>query len=281
MKRTLCVLFRILLAGLFIFSGIAKLISIESFETYLYNLNILSVDFIFVLSRILIGFELALGVFFLFNLLPKITWYLSVIILVGFSVFLFIQFYSGSVENCNCFGEVLKLSPLESLIKNLVIVLLLFLLKFFQTNRIEKNRVIYTILALLVCMIIPFVFNATINIFQKHKDFHISDLTQHSDTIKNKFAPSEDFNLYTGKKIVCFYSLKCVYCIRASKKMSVLADKFGYKDSVMVFFTGNEENVDWFYKVSKSNRYNYRMLEKGDMSFITNGKIPRVFLMDC
>lgn len=280
MKRTLFIIIRILLAGLFIFSGIAKLISIDAFETYVYNLSLFPLELTIALSRLLIGVELILGSFFLFNLLPKTTWYLSISIILGFSVFLFIQLASGSEENCNCFGEVVRLSPLGSLIKNLFIILLLFLLKFFQKHKIKKIKVIYAIPVLLICFIIPFIFNPSFKFFQKHKDFHISDFTQQSEIIKNKFIPVDDFNLYTGKKVVCFYSLKCVYCIRSSKKMSKLADQLGITDSVLVFFMGKEENVEWFYNVSKSTEFKYRLIDKKEMSIITDGKIPRVFLID-
>ncbi len=186
-------------------------------------------------ARLLIGIELIIGVLLLANLIPGITWLFTTILIIGFTVFLFIQVITGVEENCNCFGNVLQLSPLASLIKNIVILGLLFWLKKYLNAVTCKMRIGYVVPLIVLSLIVPFILNPAINLLFKHKEYPLTELTQQSKIIEDKFAPNRDFNIYEGKKVVCFYSLKCVYCIKGAEKLSQLADQHGFNENVLVF----------------------------------------------
>jgi uncharacterized membrane protein YphA (DoxX/SURF4 family) len=280
MKNSMNIIVRILLAGTFIISGIGKLISIHSFEAYVYSLNLFSPNLSIILSHLLIGVELILGSLFLFNLLQKQTWYFSIFLISGFTVFLLVQVFQQSGENCNCFGELITLSPIESLIKNLVIIVLLIWQKLQIKSEVIRKKTQYIVPIILIGLIIPFMINTPFRIFSKHKEFPIAEFSKQSEVIKNKFLSTSTFNLYEGKMVVCFYSLRCLYCRKAAEKLSRLACQYSFTDKVLVFFLGIEVNVEWFYKVANSERFSYRMMDKKEMSLITDGKVPYVLLLE-
>ena len=125
-KKTLTLIAAMLVAAVFITSAIFKLIGIDSFEVYIYSKEIFSLSVSTILARVIVSFELVLGVLWFlqwrFPLLKKIT----IGTLAVFSVYLLIQVIQGETENCQCFGTIIYLTPLESLIKNIILILIIY-----------------------------------------------------------------------------------------------------------------------------------------------------------
>ena len=107
--------FRVLPGILFLFSATAKLIGIDAFEIYLFSFGWFSLGTAYLLARLVIAAEYTLGLLLIANLCPKTAWWGSVAMLAVFSVFLGWLALSGNRENCNCFGELVNLNPLQSL----------------------------------------------------------------------------------------------------------------------------------------------------------------------
>lgn len=135
MERKLVQLFRILIAALFLFSGISKLLSLAFFDGLLAELFIGEDYFNYpravwwtqVFSRVIISGEIVLGIAVMQPkwlktiVLPVIT-----LMLVAFTVHLtYVGFQVGFVDgNCGCFGDILPMNNLESIIKNVVTMLM-------------------------------------------------------------------------------------------------------------------------------------------------------------
>jgi len=122
-KATIVLIFRILLGGVFIFSGIAKLQSIYQFEQAIFKAGISSWEIIPYLSRFIIASEIFLGLcFFHKEGLKKFTIPATFLMLVVFTIHLGYEIITtgGLTGNCGCFGETIQMNPLESLIKNIV-----------------------------------------------------------------------------------------------------------------------------------------------------------------
>ncbi len=128
-------LVRILVALVFIFSGIVKLIDpigtkikmLEYFGEDVLNLTFLS-PWAMPISFFLIFAEFALGLFLLFGLYPKFT---SRALLILISFFLFLTWYSAyynKVTDCGCFGDAIKLSSWETFYKNVILFILIVFL---------------------------------------------------------------------------------------------------------------------------------------------------------
>lgn len=119
-----------LLATVFLLSAFFKLQSFYEFNLFLLNLLSLSETMAYLLSLALIVFEFFLGFQLLFKSNIKIYLQVSTYLLILFSIFnIIILFLEGNSENCFCFGNYLKFTPLESLIKNLVLLGMVCVLK--------------------------------------------------------------------------------------------------------------------------------------------------------
>ena len=122
-KNTIIVILRVLLGATFIFSGIAKLDSIFQFEQAIFKAGVSNWDLIPYLSRFTIAFEIFLGFcFFHTEGLKKFTIPATFIMLAIFCIHLgyTILTEGGLTGNCGCFGEKVPMTPLSSLIKNIV-----------------------------------------------------------------------------------------------------------------------------------------------------------------
>lgn len=110
------------LGVMFIFSGISKLFPIEAFETVTVQQGIMNWELVPWFSRAMISFELFLGLLFLFNIkLRKFTLPASFLLLLTFTVYLAILEFSGKGgDNCGCFGELVPMTALQSILKNLI-----------------------------------------------------------------------------------------------------------------------------------------------------------------
>src|SRR3989339_2170399 len=134
MNKKIIWILRFILGSLFILSAISKLIPIEAFDLTIVNQGIADWNVAPYLSRFIISIELFLGISFFINpFVKKIAVPFSFLLLVVFCVHLIYLIASGSgSKNCGCFGELIPMSSLEALIKNLILLFLLFLLhKYF------------------------------------------------------------------------------------------------------------------------------------------------------
>lgn len=120
---------RVFLSIMFIFSAVSKLISLAFFDGLVAELllgpnyfdHYQALWWIQVLTRFLISAELLLGAALLQELyLKKLVLPAIQLMLILFTVHLFYEgFKNGFVDgNCGCFGDVLPMTNLESIIKN-------------------------------------------------------------------------------------------------------------------------------------------------------------------
>ena len=90
-KSFLFLFIRVLLGTIFILSAIFKLISIDTFELYIFSLKWFSFNVAAVLARLVISVELLLGILLITNIKYNIVWRTTVTLLTLFSLFLFYQ----------------------------------------------------------------------------------------------------------------------------------------------------------------------------------------------
>lgn len=126
---------RLLLAAAFVLSAIAKVLSIDFFDKLLLDLfmggitNASSTDMFWIqlLSRCIISFELLLGFMLMQRAyLKKITLPAVVVLLSLFTIHLtYVGFTDGGGDfskNCGCFGDLIPMTPLESIWKNIIMI---------------------------------------------------------------------------------------------------------------------------------------------------------------
>ncbi len=150
-RNNLILALRIATTVLFVFSAVTKLFPIEAFEKQLVDLGFASWNTAPFLSRGIIGFEAFLGFAFLQkNYLRSFFIPATAALLVVFCVHLGYTIYTtGNSGNCGCFGQFIKMTPLEALIKNIITLGLLGYLYTLTKNYERKNMALPTALIVL------------------------------------------------------------------------------------------------------------------------------------
>ena len=80
------------------------------------------------IAIIMVVLEVVLGVFLLIGYKRKFTVWSLFVLIVFFTFLTFYAWYFDKVKDCGCFGDFLKLKPLESFIKDLVLLVLILVL---------------------------------------------------------------------------------------------------------------------------------------------------------
>ena len=165
-KKTLTLwILRALVSGLFLLSAILKLIPLWAFEKQIVDLNLMDWCGAHYLARLIIALELAIGIGILQkHFLKRLVLPVTVLLLFAFCIHLtIVGAESGFTNgNCGCFGQLLPMTPLEAIIKNIITIAIsvYIYLKMEkddkQTNRLIVPFAIYAFSALFMFVYYPF-----------------------------------------------------------------------------------------------------------------------------
>ena len=265
-KRQLVWAIRILVSALFILSALAKLypspiMGIAAFETKYLGAIGIEGGFAKVVSRLLIGFELCLAILILLPYyLKKIVFPTTISLLAVFSIHLMVQVFNGDASNCGCFGELIPMTPLEALIKNILTIGLLILPLTVFKDYLEEIKKINPLLviglssSLLMFVLLP----------------QSSSVISGADTNAGESEYTKYFDdISEGNKLLCFFSPTCEHCMETGKQITALKKKYpGLIPEVRILFmdesdNGSESEIDTYFKFI-GKKYNYKVLSIED-----------------
>lgn len=135
--KLLVTISRIIVGGLFIFSGLIKLNDPvgfsfkldEYFSTTVLDLPSLA-PYALMMAVVIVVFEVLLGVFLLIGYKPKFTVSSLLVMIIFFTFLTFYSAYYNKVTDCGCFGDAIKLTPWESFTKDIILLFLIIILAF-------------------------------------------------------------------------------------------------------------------------------------------------------
>lgn len=264
-ERTKLVL-RLLLAGVFIFSAISKLLSVGLFEITIVEQGIFSTRAQAAYpARLLIAFELFLGASLLFPFfLKRIFIPLTIATLAAFTLLQVYQLiFGGQTEDCGCFGELIKMSSTESLLKN--IILLGLSVYLFSAIREEKRNIaIPSILAVgsvaAVLLIAPVRENYDGN-FAKYTKFERAGLV----------------DLTSGNKLVAVFNADCEHCQEAARELGALAIKnASFPEIYVLMFSESDSSISAFSKKTDTD-YPYHAISEDEFFELIGNSPPRIY----
>lgn len=265
---------RLFIGLFFVLSALLKLQSIDAFEIYMYSFGLLNLSTAFLMARLVISVEILAGFLIIFGVYFKQVVWASILMLLGFTVFIAFLYFSDNEEHCHCFGDAVELSHLSSILKNLVLsVLLVWAYKTFDFK--SKYSKIIILLSVAISIAIPFIVSPPDNFnyesYAKKASYNASALNQFLD---------ENESLKQGKHVVTFYGTSCRFCKLASKKMTVIADKSKYPELLSCIFWGDDASIENFYETTYSTQFPYSTLEVGIFLRITDGHMPLILLLE-
>lgn len=297
-KENIHWILRLIISALFIVSAVAKMypspyFAISTFEVkQLYPLGF-SERIAPYFSRVLIGIEFALGIAILLpHYLKKITIPATVLLLSIFVIHLsYTTFASGNAGNCGCFGELIPMTPVEAILKNIIAIGLLAWL--FKLTPADKKTNFWMLTSVVLGCILGLFMIApmkaspapVLNLPKDVQNLGISvDTTLNtvlttvekaidsSNTIKEKITVDEPtakksgFANYfpgidKGKRILCFFAPGCEHCQETAKKLTEMKRKDKNFPAVSIIFMDEEaDKIPEFFNVA-GTKYPYQVVD--------------------
>ena len=284
---------RVGIGSMFIIAAILKLITIDEFEIYIYSFNIFSFFVTTILSRLLITGEFVLGVFMIFKICYRFTWKTILIVQTLFTLFLLYVLVFRDDGNCHCFGDLIELSPTQSILKNILIIGALFFLKPRNTEteklkslnsqilRFSDSQIlkIVPILSLILVLIISPPDSIYRMIYSTEKEISTIDLEESFDEV-NRIGSGEEnengsFSIGDKRRMLVIVSSGCKYCRLGVKKLSMIMKREGYNtDDVDIFIWGSPDGINDFRKETMTEDYRYWHILPNKAIDITYGRFP-------
>ena len=318
MKLYKVLLIRLFIGVVFLFSGVVKLFPILAFEIQLAGRGFTNWLGIMIISRILIGAEIFLGLgFFQKSFLKKFFIPIAAVMLLVYSLDLIRTIIiSGWGGNCGCFGQIIVLTPLEALIKNIFLFAGLYYI--YKNIGAEKRGSLIAQISLLALVFLPLFLYAPMRQLQvedesstkvdnqisrseakntlektninlpdktistsKHVDDGYTELKIKTISVGSlarfkNFNGESNVDFKTGNKLVAFLSLDCGSCLRAASVIDTVGREIKLP-KVYYLFLGEENQVANFFKETHTS-FPYKILDDLTFfSFIKNYP-PRVIL---
>lgn len=258
---------RLIVAGTFIFSAVSKLVNPGLFEIMLMNQGIFSErTTASYFARLLIGGELAIGVlylqpFYVKSILSPVT----ALILLGFSGQLVYLLATGSQDSCGCFGELVKMSPGSSLMKNILLLVIVFIV---YRNAEPRNTKLWLPLSLLVASFIATILAAPLH---TNGDFLFSRYTY--------FEGEGNVDLAQGNKVVAVFNVECEHCQAAATEIGILKNEFPeFPQVYTLFFIEGEGSIDTFNAITGTH-FPYHVISSNEFFSLIGSSPPRVYVL--
>lgn len=273
----------IVIGSVFIIAAILKLMSIDEFEIYIYSFDIFSFLLTTFVSRIIIISEFILGLFLILKINYKLTWRLAFISLILFTLFLIYVAIFRQDANCHCFGELVELSPLESIIKNLVMIVLLMLGQRTTSSKLkaQSSKLLVLSSTFLVFIISPpdSIYKM---IYSTEKEISTVDLYKSFDeVVKIDFTEEglvfDSISSFKEKEnqLIVVVSSGCKYCRLGLKKLSlIMKNEDLATDNVDIFIWGSPEGINDFRFETMTEDYSYWHIMPNRAIEITYGRFP-------
>ena len=285
-KLTAATIISICLGLVFIYSGYTKLLPvIETFEFTFVDIGIANWYTAPVIARLLIGLEFFIGLLLILNYnLKKFTLPFTVVLLGFFIIYLCIQiFTSGNNGNCGCFGEHLKMTPLQAIVKNLVMIAACAVVYFLSGGwKIRFNKLFLSLAGVSV-VIIPFVVNPvdytyTSNNLDEKVNYPLElELLYHPDDTAKVEIPKVD--LRKDKHVVALLSLTCSHCRIAAKKFRLIKKN---NPGLPIYFilNGDKSNYASFIEDTKAGNIPSSYCLGKTFIQLASTSLPRIYYLD-
>lgn len=250
---------------IFILSAYSKLIAPGIVEIILVDNGLApSRESAAIVVRLLIGFEFGLGLLFFqpFSV-KKIVIPISIFFLIVFTIYLgYTALILKDTQNCGCFGEMIKMSPVESIIKNIALIGLLLLL--FKRIDDKKN---YLVASLIIVISAAIVFIAVP--IKSQKDLKFAEYTN--------FVGAGRVDLSYGDKLIAVMNTECDHCQFLAKDLSGMKKKMKWFPEIYtLFFSEGTVSVDSFNVLTKYN-FPYKSINVNKFLNLIGQSPPRIY----
>jgi uncharacterized membrane protein YphA (DoxX/SURF4 family) len=285
-KKILAANISIALGLIFIYSGYTKLLPlIETIEFTFVDIGIANWYTAPIIARLLVGLELFVGLLLILNYnLKKFTLPLTVGLLLFFILYLIgLLIFSGNSVNCGCFGEHHRMTPVQGIIKNIIMIVGALLVYFFHEGwKLKMNALFLSFVGFSV-FITPFIINpidyayTSNNLDEKiNYPLELNLLYEQEDTSKVEIPKTE---LRKGKQVLAFLSLTCTHCRIAAKKFRLIKKQ---NPAIPIYFilNGDKKNYQSFIADTKADNIPSSYCLGKTFIQLASAQLPRIYYLD-
>ena len=255
---------QLLLAITFLFSAYTKAVGPGFFEITLMDQGIAPNRFIAAyLARFFIGLEFALGFLMLLPFYIRQLMQFTFFLLGGFTLHLIYLWSIGDTDNCGCFGEMISMTPEQSIIKNIIMLAIaLAVFKTAETKKIKKTiPVVFsavTIISMWIILPIP-----------NHNEFPFDSFT--------RFETRGRVDLSSGEKLVAIFNLDCEHCQETAIELGKLERSVeNFPEFYVLYFQEGSTSVEDFESITQSS-FPYDLIEVNTFFDLIGDSPPRVY----
>lgn len=280
-KKYFKIIVRIGIGLFFIVSAILKLLSLDNFELYIYSFNLMNLTWCGLAARAIIACELLVGILLIIKMKYKFAWWITLLMLVGFSLLLVYVILFRNDSNCHCMGDLVEIKPSISLIKNLVgIVLLLFVRN--EEDYQFRFKTLALVLAFVASFVPPFVLFPMDDLYDIFSKSSNQDFDETAFNALMADSTMQEIRFDNGNYIVGIVSSGCQYCRTSSLKMSEIA-KHNQLDTnrILYFIWGDSISIRQYKTETKSESFRFITISPIQAIRVVNGHFPTyLFISD-
>ena len=255
---------QLLLAITFLFSAYTKAVGPGFFEITLMDQGIAPNRVIAsYLARFFIGLEFALGFLMLLPFYIKQLMQFTFFLLGGFTLHLIYLWSIGDTDNCGCFGEMISMTPEQSIIKNIIMLAIaLAVFKTAETKKIKKTiPVVFSVVTIISMWIILPIPN--------HNEFPFDSFTH--------FETRGRVDMSSGEKLVAIFNLDCEHCQETANELGKLKRSVeNFPEFFVLYFREGSTSVEDFESITKSS-FPYDLIEVNTFFDLIGDSPPRVY----
>lgn len=228
-SKVMPVVLRVLLAITFLVSAVSKLLALDQFEIYTYSYGFFPLTVTYILVRLCIAAELVLGVMIALGWWRRIVCWLTLLMLAFFSAFLIYAAAIGRNESCQCFGQLMDINPVQSLLKNVVLMVLVLAYAWHVKKQDQNCTTRRCRLKLWLTGAIVAVSLATVFVISVPDNWMFGNGNTRFD--KERLVQMQDdpqlaeLQLGEGHKLVAFVTPGCPYCKLARQKLTTIEER--------------------------------------------------------
>ena len=210
----------------FVFSGLVKLLDVSAFQNLIIQYGLSLFQYLaplIILLEILLGMALLLGVY------QRITAITTICVLLVFTGAYTYGYLVNSVEDCGCFGNLVKSTPAITYTRNVLLIAILVIIVLLDKtiiNSVPQWKVI-----ILLAIMIPSFFAAgmTFRIKRHHNDSHPFEGMNVVETPLKKYIETDG-----KRKLVLFMSYQCQHCWNSIENYKAYVEN-GFVDTALCY----------------------------------------------
>ena len=275
------IIIRIGIGVFFIVSAVLKLLSLDHFELYIYSFNITNFILSGLVARAIIAAEILLGILLIAKVKYKAVWWLTLLMLIGFSFLLVYVILFRNDSNCHCMGDLVEIKPSLSLIKNLVAIALMLFIRKEEDYRF-RGRIAVLVVAFIAAIVPPFILFPVDNIY------NILSKTDNLNYNEAEFnalmadSTMQGFSFDEGNYIIGVVSSGCKFCQIGCLKLSeIVSNNLLDSSRVVYMIWGDSTSIRQFQTDTKSDSFRFIHISPVQAIHIVNGQFPTfLFLHD-